>query len=341
MIPPKASKKHVISQGNNPLVRPYSHTHAHRVGGWGGFQQRVPVDLVFWRELGLCRANGPALAAAGRRAVAAGTRFSGTSQQRFWSVVGPSLVLIGLGVLIPRWTLFFGGAGIGWLIVSQFVLRGRVRMEYQSAIKALRRGDYAEAISFMDHLIAAEPDDLEHWRFRAELYRLAGDLPKAQADYEQMKQIDPNNADAYMGLAEVFAQQGQYDEARRYAEDAYQRQPQNWMTSYNLGMIEDRLGNAEAALHCLDETISLGVPSSRYWLLIRLWRARSFYRLGKLDEARGELDRMRKQTAGLREWQLVFESEHAAALRGMLEGDVKLAEELLNPQAVLERLSTP
>lgn len=271
--------------------------------------------------------------------VVAGTRFSGTGQRRFWSAVGPSLILIGLGVLVPRWALFFGGAGIGWLIISQFVLRGGVRMEYQSAIKALRRGDYAGAVGFMDHLVAAEPDDLEHWRFRAELYRLAGDLPKAQADYEQMRQIDPDHADAYIGLAEVFAQQGKYEEARRYAEEAHQRQPQNWMTAYNLGMIEDRLGHAQAALHCLDETITLGVPSSRYWLLIRLWRARCFYQLGKLDETRGELDRMRQQTAGLREWQMVFESEHAAALRGMLESDVKLAEELLDPQAALDRLA--
>lgn len=274
-------------------------------------------------------------------AVVAGTRFSGTGQRRFWSVVGPSLILVGLGVLVPRWALFFGGAGIGWLIASQFVLRGGVRMEYQSAIKALRRGDYAEALGFMDHLIAAEPDDLEHWRFRAELYRLAGNLPKAQADYEQMRQIDPNSADAYMGLSEVSAQQGQYEDARRYAEQAHQRQPQNWMTSYNFGMIEDRLGNAQAALVNLDETIRLGVPSSRYWLLIRLWRARGFYRLGKLDEARSELDQMRKQTDGLHEWQLVFESEHAAALRGLLESDVRLAEELLNSQAVLDRLGTP
>ena len=72
--------------------------------------------------------------------------------------------------------------------------------------------------------------------------------------------------------------------------------------------------------------------------LVRLWLARNTYRLGHPDAAQQHIDRMREQAEGLRDWQLVFESEQAAALRGLLEEDVRLVQQLLESQTPLEML---
>ncbi len=267
-----------------------------------------------------------------------GSRLPRRGQRRLWLALGPGLLLLGLGVLVPDWVLFFGGAGLGWMVAAQLVLRNRVRMEYQAAIRHLRRSEYDQAVAIMDSLVKAEPDAPEHRRFRAELYRLAGNMRKAIVDYERVIKLDPQGTAGYTGLAEIYAQQGDYEQARDYALAALERDPFGWMTAYNLGMIEDRLGASEDVVDHVQRALAAGIPHSRYRLLARLWLARSYYRLGQRDAAREQVEQMRKQAAGLRDWHAVFESEQAAALRGMLEDDVQRAQQFVDGHARLELL---
>ena len=257
---------------------------------------------------------------------------------RLWLALGPGLVLLGIGVVWPDGVLFLAGVGVGWIVVAQFVLRSRVRMEYQAAIRHLRNSAYDEAAAVMDGLIGAEPDNLNHRRFRAEIFRLAGRLDRAIADYESIVARDPDSPVGLAGLAELHAQSGDFATARRYALQAHERGPDQWMGVYNLGLIEDRLGMAAEAIQHLEQALRLGVPESRYRLLTRLWLARNYARQGQPDAASAQLGLLREQAAGLQDWLVVFESEQAAALRGMLEADVRLAEAIIQGENRLDRL---
>jgi len=259
-------------------------------------------------------------------------------RRRLWLALGPGLVLLAIGVVWPDGVLFLAGVGVGWIVVAQFVLRSRVRMEYQAAIRHLRNSAYDEAAAVMDGLIEAEPDELGHRRFRAEIFRLAGQLDRAIADYQSIVARDPDSPVGLAGLAETHAQSGDFETARRYAQQAHERDPGQWMGAYNLGLIEDRLGLAAEAIQHLERALDLGVPQSRYRLLTRLWLARNYARQGEPDAARAQLDLLREQTAGLRDWQMVFESEQAAALRGLLEADVRLAQAIIEGEDRLDRL---
>ena len=81
----------------------------------------------------------------------------------------------------------------------------------------MRRGEYASAINFVTAEIQERPAHPEHYRFRAELHRLAGDLKSARRDYQQMTELDEESAVAFNGLAEVELQAGKLDSARRAA----------------------------------------------------------------------------------------------------------------------------
>jgi tetratricopeptide (TPR) repeat protein len=271
-------------------------------------------------------------------AITLSSRLTRAGRNRLWLALGPGLLLLGCGIVVPDYALMFGGAAMGWMVAAQFVLRGRVRMEYQAAIRHLRAGDTDQAITIMDALVKAEPDQIEHYRFRAELYRLSGKLSNAITDYERITRIAPDSAAGYGGLAEVYAQRGSYEKARAYAQTALDRQPGQWMPLYNLGMIEDRLNDAESAITHLENAFSAGIPHSRYRLLARLWLARSAYRQGDIPAAEQQIALMRRQANGLREWQTIFQSDQAASLRRLLEADVNLADRLLEPDADLELL---
>jgi tetratricopeptide (TPR) repeat protein len=257
---------------------------------------------------------------------------------RLLIVVGPAVILVVMGVLVPQLALFFGGAGVGWMVAAQIVLRNRQQMEYRIAVRHLRHSEYAEAVAAMDRLILAEPQKSEHYRFRAELYRLWGKLGNARADYEHVIELEPHSEKGYTGLAETYAQQGDFEQARDYAVQALERAPRRWMTAYNLGLIEDRLGNAEAAVEHLEKALAVGRLHSRYRLLTQLWLARNTYRQGRTDKARQHLALMRQQADGVRDWRMVFESDQAAPLRELLQPDVDLAEHLLDTHAPLDLL---
>ncbi len=247
---------------------------------------------------------------------------------RLWLVFAPALVLIGLGVLVPDWALFFAGGGLGWIVAAHVLLRGRTQMGYRLAIRHLRRGEYAEALAAMQSLVEAEPKDPAHRCFRAELYRLAGDLDHAAGEYRQAVRLAPDSAAGYAGLAEVFAQQGRFDEALPLARQAYECDPNQWTAAYTLGLILDRLGQAAEAVHWLEQAQSAGIPHGRYRLLTHLWLARNHARLGEQEASRAQVKALRKQSRGLEEWQTILSSEQAAPLRALLAQDVALAQRL-------------
>jgi len=237
----------------------------------------------------------------------------------------PLMLGLALGLFLPEFTFWFLGAGIGWLIISLVVLRRNVRREYQQAIRHLRRAEYEAAIGIIDRLIQAEPGDTRHFRFRADLYRLKGDLKRALKDYHRIVDLEPQSSVGYNGLAEICLQQGKYDEALIHARAAYERDPRQWAMPYNLGMIEDRLGMAEEAIGHLREALDCGVSDSRHRLLVHLWLGRAYARLGRTADAAAELAALRREKRGLDEWQTIFASEQSRTLQEVLAGDIALA----------------
>src|SRR5262245_49732016 len=220
------------------------------------------------------------------------TRFGPDTRRQAILIVGPALVAISLGILFPALILFFVPVGLGWMIIAPIAMRGRVSKEYQAAIKHLRKSEYAKAIKVISDLIDREPDKPEHYRFRAELYRLSGKIKRARTDYQRVIELEPESGVGYNGLAEVYLQDGEYTEALPFAKQALEREPYGWIPLYNLGMIEDRLKLwADAATH-LNNALEVGVPDSRHRLLTHLWMARSYYAQNQRAEAAAEVDKL-------------------------------------------------
>lgn len=255
-----------------------------------------------------------------------GTKLPRPSQLRLFFTIGPALGLVALSLLLPgeTFTLMLGLA-FGWLLAAQMLFREGGRMEYRTAIKLMRQRDYAEAISVISDLIKTEPENHDHYRFRAELKRLAGQMEPAVRDYEEVVRLSPDSPVGYNGLAEVYLQQGDYEKAKPYGEAAYQRESGYWVAPYNLGMIEDRLAESDGVIQHLNEVLERGLPDSRHRLLSHLWLARAYHRLGQAESADNALAKIKRESKGLKEWETIFKDEQSAVLRKVLEKDVNLA----------------
>jgi tetratricopeptide (TPR) repeat protein len=70
--------------------------------------------------------------------------------------------------------------------------------------------------SLADHAISIriEPDNVESYDYRADVYQQKGDLDKALADYEHASKLDPTYAAAYFSRGLIYEKKGDVDKAR-------------------------------------------------------------------------------------------------------------------------------
>lgn len=261
-------------------------------------------------------------------------RLPAEERLRWLAIIVPSVLGIVIGsVVLPHLTGLFVGAGLGWIVAGIFIFRDlRGPQNYRAAVKAMRKGDYQTAIASMTAEIRDNPRQGEHYRFRAELHRLAGDLKAAQADYRRMSELDEMSAVAYNGLAEVALQAGDLENARAGALKALELAPKEWVAAYNLGMIEERLGHDVSAAGHLGDALDLEIPDSRHRLLVHLYLWRIHRRRADNELARDALTSLKREKAGLEEWQVIMSADEAQALRDVLSGDIEEARRLITDQ---------
>ena len=261
-------------------------------------------------------------------------------RKRWLAVILPSLLVMGIGSLaLPGAAGLFIGAGLGWMVAGIFIFRniGGPR-RYKTAVRAMRKGDYRSAIAEMSAQIQEEPRRAEHYRFRAELYRLSGDLKAARADYTRMTKLDEDSAVAYNGLAEVELQAGRFEAARQAGQIAQKLAPEEWVAAYNLGMIEDRLADHAAVARHLTRALELKIPDSRHRLLSHLYLNRAYHGLDESDAAARALEALKGERAGLEEWQVIMSADEAQALRDVLKDDIESARRLIEGEPVEARV---
>lgn len=270
------------------------------------------------------------LAFLGGTVIIVGSAMEPTNRNRLYFRGLPAVGVLALSIILPNFLPLFMGIALGWVLVAGVLLRNNEQREYKLAVKALRKNDYKAGIHQMSDLIQREPNIAQHYGFRAQLYRLDNQPSRAQADYEKVVALDPDSALGANGLAELFLQQDQLEDALHWAETAYKKAKDDWVAVYNLGMILERRGENKRAAKLLNEALALKIPDSRHRLLTRLWLARIYYRQGKHDDADDMIRVMHKEQKGLKEWRIILESDEATSLRQLLQDDVRQAEKLMN-----------
>lgn len=255
-----------------------------------------------------------------------GSRLPPGERGRWVGILLPAFIALLLAVFVlPQFAIVLIGGGLGWIVVSMLLGRNQMPVEYREAVKHLRKSEYDKAAKVMDQIINAQPAQPNHYRFRAEIYRLWGKIKLAIRDYQKMAEIEPRSPVAYNGLAEVYLQNGDYDKAQEAANKASQLAPGDWVTYYNLGMIEDRLKESDQVIGHLKKALALKANDKRHLLLIHLYLARAYSRSGQMTEAENEIKSLKKYVTGLEEWQTILESDQAETLRKVIGQDVELA----------------
>ena len=108
--------------------------------------------------------------------------------------------------------------------------------------------------------------------------------------------------------------------------------PNEWVAAYNLGMIEERLARRRRGAQTISKRLlSLGIPDSRHRLAsayLYLWRIHQ-RKNQSVHWREKRWSALKREKAGLEEWQVIMGADEAQALRDVLRDDVDEARRLI------------
>jgi tetratricopeptide (TPR) repeat protein len=142
----------------------------------------------------------------------------------------------------------------------------RERLERQPrSVEALRcaagtlgeQRRWAEAIAWLDRLLAVAPDDAEAWAKRAEYAGAAGDRAEALRAAARAAELSPADAEARLRHGHSLAETGDHRAAAAEFQQATLLEPQNATAWYNLGTSLLRLGSPAGAFKALERAVEI------------------------------------------------------------------------------------
>ena len=99
--------------------------------------------------------------------------------------------------------------------------------QYDLGVRYLSEGNYEEAIIAFTAVIEIDPKNADAYLGRANAYIGSGETEKnlaaALEDYQSVLELDDTSTDAYLGIADVYIRQGEYEKAQDILEKGFEK----------------------------------------------------------------------------------------------------------------------
>jgi tetratricopeptide (TPR) repeat protein len=164
-----------------------------------------------------------------------------------------------------------------------------VARQARAAQDALKRGDYAAAVSYAQQAAKSAPQNAELWFLLGYAARLAERFPLAIESYNRGLQQQPNSVKGLAGLAQTYARMGRDEEAERLLTRVVNANPRD---ANSLQLAGELLLNSDPkrSLELLQRAEAVQ-PSAHTDLLI----AHAYERLGQSNESQRYLNRAKNR----------------------------------------------
>ena len=127
---------------------------------------------------------------------------------------------------------------------------------YYLARVSMSQNYYEDSIPLLQSGLKIAPQRADLHAALGESYFMSGKAEKAIEEFKQLIELDPTaRSYAFLGLS--YRQLGRFDEARTYFQEGLKKDPRNPSCLFNMGYIEERQGNHEAAEQRFQEVLRL------------------------------------------------------------------------------------
>ena len=115
------------------------------------------------------------------------------------------------------------------------------------AVLAVNDRDVHGAGLFIDQAIKSDPRYVEAWRFKGEMLRSESKWEEADASFDKVLALQPDDRAAYLQKAAVAISARKFELASQHLQAARKRAPNNLMVTYYQALLDMSLGKNEAA----------------------------------------------------------------------------------------------
>ncbi len=144
-------------------------------------------------------------------------------------------------------------SAIGIAIATQLQKKALSDLQLRiSTQQEAKQGNYKQAISLLDQLIARCPDSAIDYNNRGLMYLKIGNYQRALSDFNQAIAVNPHLDRAYNNRGNCYAKQGKLSKALENYEQALDINPYNQKVWINHGITLRELGNYELAIETLE-----------------------------------------------------------------------------------------
>jgi len=175
--------------------------------------------------------------------------------------------------------------GVGWggsLEVGRYA---------RAAQEALKKGQYAQAVGYAQHLTEAAPGNACNWFLLGYTSRLAGQYQSSLSAFQRGLQQSPNSIDGLSGMAQTYMRMGKADDAKKVLLQVIAANPRRPIDLSMAGELFMQSGDLQQATNYLERSEGLR-PDAHTELLLAI----SYMKANQTGKAKQLLDRAIKRS---------------------------------------------
>lgn len=143
------------------------------------------------------------------------------------------------------------------LLEAERLVPGEVSVKVAQGTLMLRRGDLQAARGLAERAVKLAPGDAAAWNLKASVAHVAGDIPRALADYGKALAIDPDLVDARIGRVGLLMDQKRHGEAESELQSLQSYRVAEPRVAYLFALTAARRGEREATRLALTEVVTV------------------------------------------------------------------------------------
>ncbi len=248
--------------------------------------------------------------------------FSNGLTQPLDHYISPTAQLALAGLCLSASMILLGFTLVGILLARQSRQYGA---GYGEAYRLIEKLQFPQAIQLLERVMAGGKITPDLLMLLTSAYAYNGQLAKAQATADQAVYLFPQNAGAYITLANGYRMQASYGEAAIALQAASQLSPDQPIIWAELGFVQQLAGEHDAAIESFKQAALYSIPSM-YSVRVNYHLSRHYLKLGEHDHASHTIDRMVAAKYGVQAWKSTLRALEGTVYGSSLQYEISQIE---------------
>jgi len=252
--------------------------------------------------------------------------FANTRSEPVTDMISPIAQLSLAGLCLSAMMMIFGFVLVGILLARQSIQYGA---GYGEAYRLIENFQFPQAIQLLERVLDGGKVTPDVLMLLTSAYAYDGQLAKAQTTADRAVRMFPDNAGAYVTLANGYRMQASYGEAAIALQTALQLSPDQPIIWAELGFVQQLAGEHDSAIESFKQAALYSMPSM-YSVRVNYHLSRYYRKVGDKTNAENATERMLATQHGLQAWRSALRALDGTTYGSALNYEIQKIEDTIS-----------